>query len=70
MKSKIQSLLGIEIALGKREFKPFLLVLGILLFSLLSVPILLSLAYYKIKNTLYNQYKEIKKEHKLYYKRK
>lgn len=70
MKSKIQSLLGIEIALGQREFKPFMLLLGILLFSLLSVPILLSLAYYKIKNTLYNQYKEIKKEHKLYYKRK
>jgi hypothetical protein len=61
MKNQIRSLLGIEMALGKREFKPFLLLIGVLLFLLMVIPIGLSLAYYKLKNTLLISWNEIRK---------
>ena len=64
MKKQIRSLLGIEMALGKREFKPFLLLIGVLLFLLMVIPIGLSLAYYKFKYTLLNSIREIKKGNK------
>ena len=65
MKKQIRSLLGIEMALGKREFKPFLLLIGVLLFLLMVIPISLSLAYYKFKYTLLNSWGEIRKNNKL-----
>lgn len=61
MKNQIRSLLGIEMSIGQREFKPLLLLLGILLFILLAIPLLLSLAYYKLKYTLIESLKELKK---------
>ena len=64
MKDKIRSLLGIEISIGNHEFKPLLLLLGVLLFILLAIPLLLSLAYYKLKYTLIESIKEIKKGNK------
>jgi hypothetical protein len=65
MKNQIRSLLGIEMALGKREFKPFLLLIGVLLFILMVIPIGISLGYYKLKYTLLNSWGEIKKGNKL-----
>lgn len=64
MKQAIQSLLGIEMSLGQREFKPFLLLLGLLFFLLLAIPLGLSLGYYKLKYTLINSWNEIKKGNK------
>lgn len=64
MKNQIRSLLGIEMALGKREFKPFLLLIGVLLFLLMIIPIGLSLIYYKLKSTLVNSWNDIKKGNK------
>ena len=65
MKDKIRSLLGIEMSLGQREFKPFLLIFGVLLFLIMVIPIGLSLIYYKLKSTLYISWNEIKKNNKL-----
>jgi len=65
MKNQIKSLLGIEMSLGQREFKPFLLLIGVLLFILMVIPIALSLFYYKLKNTLYISWGEIKKNKRL-----
>jgi len=65
MKKQIKSLLGIEMSLGQREFKPFLLLIGVLLFLLMVIPIALSLLYYKLKLTLYNSYNELKKYNKI-----
>jgi len=65
VKSKIRSLLGIEMSLGQREFKPLLLIFGVLLFLFMIIPITLSLVYYKLKNTLYISWGEIKKNNKL-----
>lgn len=64
MKQVIHSLLGIEMSLGQREFKPFLLIFGVLLFILMVIPISLSLVYYKLKNTLYVSWNEIKQKNK------
>jgi hypothetical protein len=64
MKNQIRSLLGIEMALGKREFKPFILLIGVLLFLLMVIPIGLSLVYYKLKNTLLNSWGQIRKGNK------
>ena len=64
MKKHIRSLLGIEMSLGYYQVKPFLLLLGILLFITLSIPLLLVYCYIYIKNTLYNTYNEIKKNNK------
>ena len=38
MKDKIRSLLGIEMSIGNIEFKPVLLILGVLLFIGLALP--------------------------------
>ncbi|NBW23197.1 MAG: hypothetical protein EBR82_86160 [Caulobacteraceae bacterium] len=65
MKKQIKSLLGIEMSLGQREFKPLLLLIGVLLFILMVIPIGLSLFYYKLKNTLYISWGEIKKNKRL-----
>ena len=65
MKNQIKSLLGIEMSLGQREFKPFLLLIGVLLFISMVIPIALSLLYYKLKNTLYISWGEIKKNKRL-----
>ena len=70
MKSKIRSLLGIEMSLNNREFKPIILLIGVLFFVMLSIPLGLSLLYYKIKFTLLNTIDTIKKERKMYYKGK
>ena len=64
MKNQIRSLLGIEMSIGQREFKPLLLLLGILMFLLLAIPLLLSLGYYKLKYTLINSWGEIRKGNK------
>lgn len=64
MKDKIRSLLGIEMSLGEWQVKPFMLLLGILLFISLSLPLLLVYSYLYIKNTLYISWNEIKKKNK------
>jgi len=64
MKDKIRSLLGIEMSFGNIEFKPIMLVLGVLLFILLSLPLLLVYSYLYIKNTLVISWNEIKKKNK------
>lgn len=65
MKNKIRSLLGIEMALGQREFKPFILLIGILLVIAVALPLLLIYSYLYIKNTLVTSWNEIKKNNKL-----
>ena len=64
MKEKIQSLLGIEMSLYGWEFKPFLLLLGILLFVGLAIPLAIVYFYLYIKNSLYISWNEIKKKNK------
>ena len=64
MKSKIQSLLGIEMSLGNREIKPFLLLIGIFLFIALFIPLVIVYSYLYIKNTLITSWNEIKKGNK------
>jgi len=64
MKDKIRSLLGIEMSIGNIEFKPIILLLGILLFVGLSVPLLLVYCYLYIKNTLITSWNEIRKGNK------
>jgi len=64
MKDKIRSLLGIEMSLGQREFKPLLLIFGVLLFLFMIIPITLSLVYLYIKNTLIVSWNEIRKGNK------
>jgi uncharacterized membrane protein len=65
MKKQIRSLLGIEMSLGNYEFKPIILILGVLLFIGLAIPLLLVYSYLYIKNTLVNSWNEIKKNRKL-----
>ena len=64
MKDKIRSLLGSEMSIGNYEFKPFILLLGVLLFIGLSIPLLLVYSYLYMKSTLVNSWKEIKKNNK------
>jgi uncharacterized membrane protein YjfL (UPF0719 family) len=64
MKDKIRSLLGVEMSIGNLEFKPIVLLIGILLFIALSIPLLLVYCYLFIKNTLYNNWNEIKEKNK------
>lgn len=64
MKKAIHSLLGIEMSLGNFEFKPVLLLLGVLSFLLLSIPLLLLYCYLYIKFTLLNYINNIRKEYK------
>lgn len=64
MKDKIRSLLGIEMSLGGFEFKPIILLLGILLFIGLAIPLLVVYSYLYIKSALLESIKEIKKNNK------
>lgn len=64
MKDKIRSLLGIEMSLGDYQVKPFILLLGILLFISLSIPLLIVYSYLYIKNTLVTSWGEIRKGRK------
>jgi hypothetical protein len=61
MKDKIRSLLGSEMSLGNYEFKPIILLLGILLFIGLAIPLLLVYSYLYLKSTLLDSWKEISK---------
>jgi len=64
VKSKIQSLLGIEMSLNGWEFKPFLLLIGVLLFILLSIPLLFVYCCLYVKSTLIEYMNKLKKEYK------
>lgn len=64
MKDKIRSLLGIEMSIGNLEFKPILLLLGVLLFIGLAIPLAVVYFYLYIKNTLYISWSEIRKGNK------
>ena len=64
MKDKIRSLLGSEMSIGNYEFKPFILLLGVLLFIGLSIPLLLVYSYLYMKSTLVNSWNDIKKNNK------
>lgn len=64
MKNKIKSLLGIEMSLGNYEFKPIVLLLGILMFIGLSIPLLLIYCCLYIQSTLVNSINELKKSSK------
>lgn len=64
MKDKIRSLLGSEMSIGNYEFKPFILLLGVLLFIGLSIPLLLVYSYLYMKSTLVNSWNDIKKGNK------
>jgi len=66
MKDKIRSLLGIEMSLYGWEFKPILLILGVLFFIALSLPLLLVYVYLYMKYTLLNTIENIKKNNKYY----
>lgn len=65
MKDKIRSLLGIEMSLGQREFKPIILFIGVLLVVALAIPLMLVYGYLYMKSTLVNSWNEIKKNNKL-----
>lgn len=64
MKDKIRSLLGSEMIIGNYEFKPIILILGILLFIGLCIPLLITYCYMYVKFTLINSWNEIKKNNK------
>ena len=64
MKDKIRSLLGIEMSLNGYEFKPIILILGILMFIGLAIPLLLIYSYLYIKSTLLDSIREIRKGNK------
>jgi hypothetical protein len=65
MKKQIRSLLGIEMSLGNYEFKPIILLLGVLMFIGLAIPLLLIYSYLYLKSTLITSWNEIKKNKKL-----
>lgn len=65
MKNKFRSLLGIEMSIGNYEFKPIILLLGVLMFIVLAIPLLLIYSYIYLKSTLITSWNEIKKNNKL-----
>jgi hypothetical protein len=65
MKNQIRSLLGIEMSLGNYEFKPIILLLGVLMFIGSAIPLLLIYSYLYLKSTLITSWNEIKKNNKL-----
>lgn len=65
MKDKIQSLLGIEMSLYGWEFKPIILLFGVLFFMGLFSFLCLSWIYFRIKLFILDQYKSILEEHRL-----
>jgi hypothetical protein len=60
MKKAINSLLGIEMSLGGYEIKPFLLLSGLLLFIVMSIPLVCFYCLVYIKFTLLKWYKELR----------
>jgi hypothetical protein len=70
MKNVVRSLLGIEIALGKTEFKPIILFFGALLFIGMFCFLCSSWLYFKTKLFILDQYKSLLEEHKLYKRKK
>lgn len=64
MKKAIHSLLGIEMSIGNYEFKPILLLLGVLSFILLSIPLLALYGILYIKFSLINYINKLKKDYK------
>ena len=64
MKDKIRALLGSEMSIGNYEFKPIILLLGILLFIGLSIPLVLVYGYLYFKSTLLDSINELKKYNK------
>jgi hypothetical protein len=69
MKKAIQSLLGIEMSLGKTEFKPILLIFGIFFFIGLGMLLSLAWIYFRVKLFLLDQYKTLLEEHRIYNKK-
>jgi len=51
-------------SIGNYEFKPIILLLGILLFIGLSIPLLLVYSYLYLKSTLLDSIKQLKKYYK------
>ena len=70
MKQAIRSLLGIEIALGKTEFKPIILLFGVFLFIGMFTFLCFSWIYFRIKLFLLDQYKSLLEEHRLHKKKR
>lgn len=64
MKKAIHSLLGIEMSLGNYEFKPILLILGVLSFIALTIPLLILYTILYMKFSLLNYINRVKKEYK------
>jgi len=70
MKKAIRSLLGIEVALGKTEFKPIMLIFGVLFFIGMISFLLLAWIYFRIKLFILDQYKSLLEEHRLHKKKR
>jgi len=70
MKKIIHSLLGIEMSLGKTEFKPILLFFGVFFFIGLLILLSLAWVYFRTKLFLLDQYKSLLEEHRLHKKKK
>lgn len=70
MKNSIRSLLGIEMALGKTEFKPILLIMGVFTFIALTIFLSFTWLYFRTKLLLLDQYKSILEEHRLHKKKR
>ena len=70
MKEVIRSLLGIEMSLGKTEFKPIILIFGVFFFILLAILLSASWVYFRIKLFLLDQYKSLLEEHRLHKKKR
>ena len=52
-------------SLNGYEFKPFILIIGILLFIGLTIPLLLVYSYLYVKSSLISSWNDIKKNNKL-----
>jgi len=70
MNQAIRSLLGIEIALGKTDFKPIILIMGVFTFIFLLVFLSFTWIYFRVKLFLLDQYKSLIQEHNLYKRNK
>jgi len=68
MKDKIRSLLGIEMSLGQRQFKPFLIILGLFIFTWLLIPLAIMWVYLQSKITLLELKEKLKKTYKSMFK--
>jgi len=68
MKDKIRSLLGIEMSLGQTQFKPFLIILGLFIFTWLLIPLAIMWVYLQSKITLLELKEKLKKTYKSMFK--